>query len=618
MTNNTQNPLELTLKSIILAILLSIILSAANTYLGLFAGMTVSASIPAAILSMSILKLFKNSSILENNLVQTSASAGESLAAGVIFTFPALVLIGYWTEFNYLEVTKVALVGGILGALFTIPLRKVLIIEKKLKFPEGIATAKILKSSNDLNLGLIILKSSIVGGLFKFCQQALRLWTSSVEYIFKANQSIYGIACDLSPALLGVGYIVGINIGILVFAGGVISWLIAIPIYTSLNPSDLNTADTAWNIWNTKIRFLGVGAMLVGGLWSIINLLKPIIKGIYSSLNDSIANKENNDIPMNIIIFILILLIFPLFNIYNSILLNPGFSIVIVVLILLIAFLFSSVAAYMAGLVGSSNNPISGLTIATILLSALFIKFIGFESTTGMVTSILFGAIVCCSAAIAGDNMQDLKTGHIVGATPWKQQIMQIIGTVSSALTITFVLNVLHSAYGIGSEALPAPQANLMKIIVEGVFNKTLPWNWIYIGMALGVLIIMLDLLQIKRKSSFRFPVLAVAVGIYLPIGLSFPIFIGSIISYISNNSKQKNNENGILYASGLITGEAIMGILIAVPIFMSSNLNWWIDIFKNNIFYSFNILNNNIIGVTIFFYIIYSLHKINKNKINL
>ena len=243
--------------------------------------MTVSASIPAAIMSMSILRFFKKSTLLEHNLVQTSASAGESLAAGVIFTFPALLLMGYWTEFNYLEVTKIALMGGILGALFTIPLRRVLIVEKKLTFPEGIATSKILQSSKSKNLGQIILNSSIIGGFIKFCQQALGLWNSSIEYIFKINNSIFGMACDLSPALIGVGYIIGINIGFLVLLGGVISWVIAIPIYTStLTLNDTNIVDQAWNIWNTKIRFLGVGAMLIGGAWSLVKLINPMIKGL--------------------------------------------------------------------------------------------------------------------------------------------------------------------------------------------------------------------------------------------------------------------------------------------------------------------------------------------------
>ena len=597
----TNNRLELTLKSIILGIILSIVLSAANTYLGLFAGMTVSASIPAAIVSMSILRLFKNSSIYENNLVQTSASAGESLAAGVIFTFPALVLIGYWTNFDYVEVTKIALIGGILGALFTIPLRNALIVEKKLTFPEGIATSKILLSSTNKKLGQILLHSSILGGSVKFFQQALKFWNSTVEYIFKINNSIFGIACDLSPALVGVGYIVGINIGILVLLGGVISWLVAIPIYTYVYPVDGDISEAAWKIWDTKIRFLGVGAMLIGGLWSVVNLLKPVINGILTSVKEESKNKLNKDIPIKIILFIIFLLLFPLFNIYNSILSNTFFTIIIVILILIISFLFSSIAGYMAGIVGSSNNPVSGITIATILFSALFIRYIGFESDIGMVSSILFGAIICCSSAIAGDNMQDLKTGHLINATPWKQQIMQLIGTISSALTITFVLNILHTAYGIGSPTLRAPQANLMKAVVEGVFNKNLPWNWIYAGILIGCIIIVIDIYQEKRKSTFRLPVLAVAVGIYLPISLSVPIFMGSVIAYKTRN---KSNENGILFSSGLITGEAIMGILIALPIFLTGNIAWWPTLSTYNI-----------IGILIFTYIIISLYKSAKSE---
>jgi len=560
---------ELTFKSIILGIFLSIILSAANTYLGLFAGMTVSASIPAAIMSMAILKLFKNSTIYENNLVQTSASAGESLAAGVIFTFPALLLLGYWTNFNYLEVTKIALIGGILGVLFTIPLRKILIVEKKLKFPEGIATAKILESAHSTKLGQTILLSGILSGTIKFLQQGLKLWNSSTEFFFRINNSIFGIGCDLSPALIGVGYIVGLNVGFLVLLGGVISWLIAIPIYTSLNYFDGDLSNVAWTIWNEKIRFLGVGAMLIGGLWSIIRLLKPIFSGLIHNYKSS--DKNNNDISFNYIAYTLLVLTIPIFLIYNGILKNATISLTITILIIFISFFFTAVAAYMAGIVGSSNNPISGITIATILLSALFIKYIGFESNYGMIASVLFGAIICCSAAIGGDNMQDLKTGHLIGSMPWKQQIMQIIGTTASALTITFTLNVLHSVYIIGSETLPAPQANLMKIVVEAVFNKNLPWQWIYMGISIGLIVIIIDYIQEIRKSDFRFPVLAIAVGIYLPIGLSLPIFLGSLINYIN-----KNSEKGILYSSGLITGEAIMGILIAVPIFLTGSKNWW------------------------------------------
>ena len=580
---------ELTLRAIILGILLSILLSSANTYLGLFAGMTVSASIPAAIMSISIMRFYKNSNILEHNLVQTSASAGESLAAGVIFTFPALVLMGYWTNFNYIEVAKIALIGGILGAVFTIPLRRTLIIEKKLKFPEGIATSKILKSIDDKKLGQTILHSTIIGAFIKYSQQALGIWSSSIEYIFRVRTSIIGIGCDLSPALIGVGYIIGLNIGILVLMGGIISWIIAIPIYTSINHIDGNANDIAWNIWNTKIRFLGVGAMIIGGLWSIIKLIKPIINGIQNSIKNKAKTSSDKDIPLKIILSILIMLFLPLLSIYIDIFNNIPFSIIITFIILITAFLFSSIAAYMAGIVGSSNNPISGITIATILISALFINYMGFVSEKGMIASILFGSIICCSAAISGDNMQDLKTGYIIGATPFKQQIMQIIGTGASALTITFVLNVLHSAYTIGSDSLPAPQANLMKVVVEGVFNKTLPWDWIIMGIIIGSIIIFIDIIQEKKKSNFRFPVLAVAVGIYLPIGLSIPIFLGSLISYLNTD---KNHEKGIIFASGLITGEAIMGILIAIPIFLTGVANWWKPILN---------LNNNYIGIALF-----------------
>ena len=597
---------ELTLKAIFLGILLSIILSSANTYLGLFAGMTVSASIPAAIMSISFMKLYRKSNILEHNLVQTSASAGESLAAGVIFTFPALILMGHWTYFDYVEVTKIALTSGILGAIFTIPLRKILIVEKKMKFPEGIATSKILKSVDNKKLGSTILHSSIIGGFIKYSQQALGLWNSSIEYIFRFKTSIFGIGCDLSPALIGVGYIVGINVGILVLTGGLISWIIAIPIYTSIETIEGNISDIAWNIWNSKIRFLGVGAMLIGGLWSIIKLIKPILKGLPESIyNKDIKSHQDKDIPLKIILSLLLILLLPIVYIYMDIFNNLIFSIGISFIIIIVAFLFSAIAAYMAGIVGSSNNPISGITIATILISSLFINYMGYISNEGMVASIIFGSIICCASAISGDNMQDLKTGYLINATPWKQQIMQIIGTVSAALTIAFVLNVLHSAYTIGSDNLPAPQANLMKTVVEGVFNKNLPWIWISMGAIIGIIIICIDIIQEYRKSNFRFPVLAVAVGIYLPIGLSVPIFLGSLISHFTMN---KDHERGTIFASGLITGEAIMGILIALPIFLTGITNWWKPILG---------FNSNIIGLLFFIFALILLYLNSSNKNN-
>ena len=586
---------EITLKAVVLGVLLSVILAGANAYLGLFAGMTVSASIPAAVISMGILRAFRNSNILENNIVQTAASAGESLAAGVIFTIPALVLMGVWTEFDYFEVAKIAAIGGVIGVLFTVPLRRALIVEAKLKYPEGVATAAVLQAgeesrtsdTKDESGGLVIIGiAGLVGGVMKLCQQGLGMWHAAIEGAVTIRGSIFGLGSDLSPALISVGYIVGRNIGILVIAGGLISWAIAIPIYSAIYGFEGEPMDAAWKIWNSQIRYLGVGAMVVGGIWSLIKLVKPLWDGIHASLatlKKSAADTEiplaEQDFPINYVGIALAVLLIPVFLLYFDIVHHVGIAVLLALVMMVFGFLFSAVAAYMAGMVGSSNNPISGVTIATILFSSLvLLLLLGENSDVGAPAAIMIGAVVCCAAAIGGDNLQDLKTGHIVGATPWKQQVMQIVGTVSAALVLGLVLDILHTAYTIGSPTLSAPQATLMKSVAEGVFKGNLPWNFVYIGAVIAIIIIMLDIRQEKRGSDFRIPVLAVAVGIYLPIELTVPIFIGGMINHLGKKAGTlaAAEKKGLLLASGLITGEALMGILVAVPIFVTGNKDWW------------------------------------------
>ena len=371
---------EITIKAIILGVLLSAILAAANAYLGLFAGMTVSASIPAAVISMGVLRLFKNSNILENNIVQTSASAGESLAAGVIFTIPALVLMGYWESFDYFEVAKISAIGGLIGILFTIPLRQVLIVRAKLLYPEGIATAEVLKaghnteklndestSSSLKTIGI----SSLIGSLMKLGQSGFSLWGSAIEGAKNFNNVIFGFGCDLSPALVSVGYIVGINISTVVFSGGLISWLFAIPIYSFINGFQGNSFEAAMDIWNSKIRYLGVGTMVIGGIWSLIKLSKPLIDGLkisFQNLNKS-KNNESKDLPINIVLILLLCLLPPVILLYFNIINSLSIAIILSLVMMFFGFLFSAVASYMAGVVGSSNNPVSGVTIATILFT---------------------------------------------------------------------------------------------------------------------------------------------------------------------------------------------------------------------------------------------------------
>jgi len=586
---------EITPKAIVLGILLSMILAGANAYLGLFAGMTVSASIPAAVISMGVLRLFRNSNILENNIVQTAASAGESLAAGVIFTIPALVLMGVWSEFNYFEVAKIAAIGGVIGVLFTVPLRRALIVKAKLKYPEGVATAAVLKAGEDSRISeekdesgglLTIAISGLVGGIMKLCSQGLSMWKAAVEGATVVGGSIFGIGTDLSPALISVGYIVGRNIGILVVAGGLISWAIAIPIYSAIYGFEGDPISAAWTIWNSQIRYLGVGSMVVGGVWSLIKLFKPLVEGIKASLDavkqsnqDGDTPLEERDFPINYVGIALAVLLIPVFLLYFEIVSNLAIAALLSVVMMVFGFLFSAVAAYMAGMVGSSNNPISGVTIATILFSSLLLLLLlGENSDVGAPAAIMIGAVVCCAAAIGGDNLQDLKTGHIVGATPWKQQVMQLVGTVSAALVLGLVLDILHTAYTIGSPTLSAPQATLMRSVADGVFTGNLPWTMVGIGAIIGIIIILIDIRQEKIGSDFRVPILAVAVGIYLPIELTVPIFIGGMISHLSDLSGATDvmKKRGLLMASGLITGEALMGILVAVPIFVTGAKDWW------------------------------------------
>ena len=609
---------EITLKAFFLSIFLSIILSSAMVYLGLYAGMTISASIPAAIMSMGILRLFKNSNILENNIVQTAASAGESLAAGVIFTLPALLLIGYWDTISYWEVTKIAMVGGILGALFTVPLRRALILKAKLRFPEGVATAAVLKTGHETDAEKsqqslkIIGISALVGGFVKLGELAFSIWSSALGGAIAIKGAIFGMGASLSPSLFSVGYIVGRNIGILAFTGGLISWAVAIPIYSYLYGFEGdNYFESANIIWNTKIRYLGVGAMVVGGIWSVIQLAKPLIESIQLSLktlkesSDNISLEER-DLPINYVFVAIIAMLAPISLTYFGIIGSWTSAIILSFVMLIFGFLFSAVAAYMAGVVGSSNNPISGVTIATILFSSLLIiSFFDIDSSKGAAAAILIGAVVCCAAAIGGDNLQDLKTGNIVGATPWKQQLMQLVGVVSAALTLGIVLTLLHEAYGIGSSDLPAPQAVLMTNVANGVFAGNLEWGMIYAGAILGIIIILIDQYQAYRKADFRVPILAVAIGIYLPIELTLPIFIGGMLNHIaSKTASEEGKNNGLLIASGLITGEALMAIFIAVPLFFDKN--YWPELSLPSPF-------NDLVGIAIIAIILHRLFLVAK-----
>ncbi|MHC4570447.1 MAG: OPT family oligopeptide transporter [Planctomycetota bacterium] len=605
MNSEKESLAEITIKAVILGVVLSVVLAGANAYLGLFAGMTVSASIPAAVVSMGVLRLFRRSNILENNIVQTAASAGESLAAGVIFTLPALVILNFWTEFNFLWVTLIAGFGGILGVLFTIPLRRALIVEGKLKFPEGIATAEVLKSGQREDGSGIkyIAQAAIAGGLFKLGGAGFRIWTEVIEVARGIGGTVAYFGSNLSPALLSVGYIVGLNIAVLIFLGGLGNWLIAIPICAALDKcpvvdgQSIPALEWAHQIWSAKTRYIGVGGMLVGGLWTVLKLRTSIFSGIKSGLEAyrSVAGQRveiartEKDMSMKWIIILMVASVVPLFLVYQVFVQQVTISLSMAIMMLITGFLFSAVAGYMAGLVGSSNNPISGVTIATVLVSALLLVLLmGKGASNGPPAAIIIGSVVCCAAAIAGDNMQDLKAGYLVKATPWKQQVMQLVGTVSAAFVMAPVLTLLFKAYGFAGHtsatenALIAPQANLISSVAKGVFEGGLPWNYVYLGMVVAVAVIAMDKYLERRGSTFRMPVLAVAIGIYLPLELEVPILAGGIIhQVIKVYHKRKNTvketveisgRHGLLFASGLITGEALIGIALAIPIVLSGN----------------------------------------------
>ena len=596
---------QLSVRAILLSAVLAAILAAANAYLGLFAGLTIATAIPAAVVSMGVLRLLGGGTILENNIVQTGASAGSSIAAGVIFTIPALIILGYWNDFRYSWVLAIAGLGGLLGVLFSVPLRRSMIVEEPLAFPEGKAAAEVLKAGENPGPGIKILAmAGAIGAVVKLAAESgMRMIPDNAIGAGFIGRYLGYMGTNLSPALLGVGYIVGLNVGIVVVSGSIFSFNIAIPIYHAFfmdsDPAlaariaGASAADIAGAIWSAKIRYLGVGAMLIGGVWTLFSLRKSLISGIRSGLaaarkgtGEAIAETER-DLPMKWMLIGLVAFVVPLALLYQAIVGQWMVSIPMTIIMIVAGFLFVSVSAYLAGLVGSSNNPVSGITIATILFASLvLVLLLGRDSPIGAIAAIMIGAVVCCAAAVGGDNLQDLKAGYLVGATPWKQQLMLMIGSLSCALIMAPVLNLLAAAYGIGAptpehpHSLAAPQATLMASVSKGMFGGHLPWGMIGLGALVGAFTIALDEWLKDRGSKFRVPVLAAAIGIYLPLELMTPIFLGSLISYFverahgATDADDKTREHvhrpGTLFSAGLITGEALTGIIIAIPIVAS------------------------------------------------
>lgn len=632
---------QLTPRAIVLAVILAMILAAANTYLGLFAGLTIASAIPSAVVSMAVLRLLGGGHILENNIVQTGGSAGNSIAAGVIFTIPALVILGYWDDFKYSWVLAIAGLGGVLGVFFSVPLRRSLIVDQQLAFPEGKAAAEVLRAGENPEQGVKVLAgAALLGGFAKLlAASGLRLIPDGAAVAGFAGKAIAYMGTNLSPALLAVGYIVGLNIGIVVVGGGLISWNIAIPIYSTFfldsdpvlaqRVAGMDAESMAGSIWSTQVRYLGVGAMLIGGIWTLISLRRSLLSGIRSGLTihrgggaQTMAETER-DLPMKAVLIGLVAFSLPLAALYQAIVGNIAVTIPMTLIMIVTGFLFCSVSAYMAGLVGSSNNPVSGITIATILFSALvLLGMLGKDASIGPVAAIMIGAVVCCAACIAGDNLQDLKCGYMLGATPWRQQVMLAIGAISCALVMAPVLNLLAKAYGIGVPSaehpnpLIAPQATLMASVARGMFGGELPWTMIWIGAGVGAVIIAIDEILKRSGKPYRAPVLAAAVGIYLPLDLTVPIFLGGLLTYIverhagkppTQEAAERLHRKGVLFSAGLITGEALMGITIAVPIVLAGSA----DVLALPAAWQFSGAVGEVVGLVVLALIAYLLYRI-------
>ena len=576
------NIAELSGRALLIGLLIGLVMTAANTYLGLYAGMTVSASIPAAIVSMGVLRgILKSGTILENNIVQTMASAGESVASGIIFTVPALVIAGVWVDFDFWKVTMIGLLGGTLGVLFMIPLRRTLIVEDKdLIYPEGVACAKVLEAGQSGGSDLKAIFLAMGGGmLFKAASGLVGILRPTLEGAVRAGRTIIPFGSDISVALLGVGVIVGLEVGAQVFAGGVIGWLIGIPLYylSAPLPAGVAPIDIAWDAWGDQIRYMGVGAMIVGGITSMWGIRAGIGKGLRQAFGNRVASgtivaRTDQDLPKSVTSALLAICAVATVGLYWV--LTDDFSVALTsgIVMVIASFFFVAVSSYVVGLVGSSNNPVSGMTICALLFACGVLLLLGMTGTKGVLAALGIAGVVCCAAATAGDTSQDLKTGYLVGATPWRQQAVQLAGIAIPTFLVAPVLTLLHHAYGIGTGAehsLRAPQATLFANIAKALFGQgQMPWNMVLIGAGIGVGLLVLDGFLARSGSSFRAHVMPVAVGIYLPLGLSVPIFVGGYINHLLAKRGEAATNRGILIGSGLIAGEALAGILIALLIY--------------------------------------------------
>lgn len=660
----THSLLELTLRGLLLGSILTVIFTASNVYLGLKVGLTFSSSIPAAVISMAVLAFFKTSNILENNMVQTQASAAGTLSS-VIFVIPGLFMCGYWSEFPLWQTFMVCLCGGGLGVLFTIPLRRAMVVESKLAYPEGRAAAEILKVTNkdqsdkkgkqgikEIALG------SFIAAFFSLLSNGFKLAASESSLAFIWNKMAFGFSAGYSLALLGAGYLVGLAGAIALFVGMFLAWGVFTPYLSSFEFDGVkNASELASSVWAAKVRLIGTGAIAIAALWTLIELLKPVISGIKEIIkNVTISNAKSQesidqDLSLKSIFILFIILTIGLFITFYSFVSDANlnsyyqilFAFVGTFIAVLIGFFVAAACGYMAGLVGSSSSPISGIGLIGIIISSLVILLLGANlfddpmlSKFAIALAIFTTSVIVATAAISNDNLQDLKTGYLVGATPWKQQVALLIGCVFGALAIVPVLNLLYQAYGfVGampregmdvSSALAAPQANLMSTIAQGIFNHNIEWSYITFGVVIGIFIIIIDKI-LRKNGNLSLPPLAVGIGIYLPPSVNIPLVIGGILKYFvmrylakkyENNSHKSekittHEQKGILFASGLIVGESIFGVIIAAITVFSVSMGGSESPLKLSFL---NIHNNELLGLVFFIgVVLYFIKRIVKTR---
>lgn len=607
---------ELTLRAVMVGALLAMILGAANAYFGMYAGMTVSAAIPGAVMAFALLKPFK-ANILEVNIGMMGAASGAALAAGVIFTIPAMLIMGAWTEIQLVETTIVAALGGMLGVLWMVSLRRALIIKTDLPFPEGVAVAAVLtttvgddkpKSKDHVSVrGIWLAVGAVLGASLKFAQVGLHAIQGKVEGILSIGKYNIGAGANdayvyggiaTSPALLGVGWIIGPRIASFVLTGGLLGWVIITPIIllaTGMPEGITAPLDGFFYVWSHYVKYIGVGAMLVGGLYTIFKLRNNLADGIREAIvgiksgHDISKKRTDKDLNAKYVFIAIGLLAIPIFLVYLWLSQNLFISGIMAVFAVLFAFIASAIAGYMAGLVGSSNNPTSGVTVSILLITSLILLGLGFSGTTSFGVALLIAAVIACCCAISGDVLQSMTAGQMIGATPWKQQLAELVGILAAAPVLAYVVSALHKAYGIGTANLPAPQAGLMAGVIQGVLGGEMTWPFVIAGMFLAFVLILINV-----------PVLPVAIGIYLPFTLGTPIFCGGVLRYLTDRKIKKHYgsddgekasdweiaikqtdvkpkegiiRTGILFTAGLIAGEALTGVIVAFIIIAGLNI---------------------------------------------